>query len=545
MPDQIAAVNGLGIVQDLPPWAVLPDAWTGGRNVNFRDGVTTRIQGNSEILRTGLFAPQEVPHFLLNIPGTVNYWLAAGPNKTIANTNQSVSVFDGSLLFAGESVISPVAWTIATTVDNPFTGGLINGFAFLNDGTHPPVWWDGVPANVMLTVPGWVGGELAKAVRAYKYHLVAMNVVIGGIQYPEGVKWSAAAVPGALPASWTAAATNDAGFVALADSAGACVDGARLRDAFIIYKQHSTYSMTYVGGTFVMDFRQLFTTSGVLSRNCIAEWEGTHFVLTDGDVVNHDGVQLASVIDKKNRRWLFNNLNQSHYGLAFVAINKPRRELWVAFPSGAADYCNQVLIMDIATGKWGVRDPDGSKMFFAASGIVAATQADDWQSDGQAWNSDNTTWDAQLYNSSTEGLVLGELDDQQTALPLINKGRFVVVDVGPDFLAGEAAAIDISASLTREDIDCESPDMVKTATKLWPRISSPVQGQQVFFRAGSKMNLGEPTSWGPEMPFSIGFDDHVSVFVTGRWLAVQMRSEGSAPWQLQGIDISYTERSMY
>jgi hypothetical protein len=115
--------------------------------------------------------------------------------------------------------------------------------------------------------------------------------------------------PGSLPQSWTPAPDHDAGDVLLADTAGKIVDGLPLRDVFVVYKEFSTYTISYVAGQYVFSARKLFLTSGIQSNNCITEINGEHWVLTSNDVIKHDGQNYQSVVSNKVRNKLIEGIN--------------------------------------------------------------------------------------------------------------------------------------------------------------------------------------------------------------------------------------------
>jgi hypothetical protein len=58
-----------------------------------------------------------------------------------------------------------------------------------------------------------------------------------------------------------------------------------------------------------------------MNRNCIAEIDGYHFVLTNNDVILHDGNTAQSVLDKMTRRWLFKNIDVNSIDKSNVEIN--------------------------------------------------------------------------------------------------------------------------------------------------------------------------------------------------------------------------------
>ena len=112
---------------------------------------------------------------------------------------------------------------------------------------------------------------------------IALNITKTATNYPHMVKWSDAAVPGAIPASWDeTSVTGDAGELDIAETSDVIVDGLPLGDAFIIYKERSAYSMTFIGQPSVFRFQRLPNCDGMLARGCAAMTPLGHVVLTSG-----------------------------------------------------------------------------------------------------------------------------------------------------------------------------------------------------------------------------------------------------------------------
>ncbi|GAG28067.1 unnamed protein product, partial [marine sediment metagenome] len=217
------------------------------------------------------------------------YWIYVGTDD--AGTTGGIGLTDGTTHWD----ITPAVW--AATPAGSITGGVLNGVPFINNGIDIPVFWDLVPTNVMTTLPGWPAAQRCQAMRAFKYHLIAMNMTDAGGDFPDVVAWSDAANPGQIPATWIADPSNQAGSFSIAATPGGVVDGLALRDQFMVYKQHSTAIMQYIAGQFVFSNRKAFVTSGILARNCAAEMYGAHYVITDGDIIQHNGQEVKSLID--------------------------------------------------------------------------------------------------------------------------------------------------------------------------------------------------------------------------------------------------------
>ena len=141
---------------------------------------------------------------------------------------------------------------------------MLGGILVMANGYDQPQFWaltSGVPSTgtKMADLTNWSAGagtnHYPVAVRAFRSFLVALNLSEAGTPFTRKVKWSTEAAIQTVPSSWDeTSSTVDAGEYELADTQGKIVDGLPLGDAFMIYKEDSVYSMTYVGNPFYLCF---------------------------------------------------------------------------------------------------------------------------------------------------------------------------------------------------------------------------------------------------------------------------------------------------
>ena len=446
------------------------------------------------------------------VAGT-NYWLYHGTDKSTVVTGST------------HSNITKSGGITGSTTANVITSGLLNGVHFMNNGIDAPLFWDGVPANLMTNLTGWPASTTCKAMRAFKFHLFAMDISKAAGEFPMQVLWSSAAAPGTIPSSWTAAATNEAGDAELSQTPGQIIDGLPLRSSFMFYKTHSAYIADYVGGNNIFNFRQAAITSGVLTRNCIASYKGRHFVVTDGDVILTDGSATESLVDNRMRKFLFNQLDQDNYESTFVVTYPKQNEIWICFPSAGSTFCDLAMIWDGAANAWGVRDiPD---ITHAAVGIVSdETVSEFWDDDSQVWDLDTTTWNQQNFSSADDRLVLAKPDDSTPA-----DSVFLQVDSSLKF-----NGTNISASISKHSMTFDDPNRVKFLRRIIPHIQA-LDGTEIKIRAGSQMVNNEAIAWSNEVTFTVGTDKHVDTFAQGKFLSFEFRSDGEKKWTMTGFDI--------
>ena len=351
----IQNVGEIGVVRDTPPHALPPNAWTAARNVRFRDGVAMPTGREFPLL-----GPLQIEsHWLHNAK---THWVYAGPRTDFLMGVWAINSF-GSHIELSTSVVP--AWSVGISL---VSGGNINGLTVLSNVADSPVYWVGVDAttNKLAWLP-WDATDTwkdknwtAKAVRPHKRWLFALGTVEDGTVHPQRIRNSAAAPPGAIPATWDDTdLTQDAAFV---DDPAAdrydMVDGLSMGDEFVA----CTNQTTWVGqATGIADapfqFRKVFDHVGVLTTDCMAAVGRRQYLLTQDDVVVHDGSRVESLLTNTFRRWLFRNIDVANFSSSFLYYSRVTDELWVCFPGLGATHCTTALVIQLSgSPRIGVRD---------------------------------------------------------------------------------------------------------------------------------------------------------------------------------------------
>ena len=182
-PKKIVKVRPIGgIVADLPASEVAQQFYTAGENMHFRSSFAERTKGHAKVYTGTLTTLRNLSNCQI---GSTNYWVYHGATTS--------SVVTG----ATHTDITKVGLT-GTTVANRITSGLLNGVHFFNNGIDAPQFWDGIPANKTADLTGWPASTTCKAMRAFKFHLFAMDISKPAGEFPMQVLWSSAAAPGTI-----------------------------------------------------------------------------------------------------------------------------------------------------------------------------------------------------------------------------------------------------------------------------------------------------------------------------------------------------------
>jgi len=323
-----------------------------------------------------------------------------------------------------------------------------------------------------------------------------------------------------VPATWAITQANQAGNVELAAGGGDIVDAMVLRDTMMIYKERETWAAQYVGGNAVYAFRKVLGQSGAMGLNCVANYGGYHVILTDNDVVLFDGQQIKSIIDKRNKRWLFNQIDAAKYRNTFVVYYAQRNEVWIVFPQAGSIVPDIALVWCADSDSWGVRE---LRTPCIGVGIVAeSTETPRWDNIAETWLTVSIDWDQSTYQVINETL-LASVDDLLTNVDasVTNNG------------------VNIKASISKSGLSLGNPQRKKLIRRIWPKMSA-AAGTLVQIRVGAHDQPNSQVQWADPVPFVIGVDEKADSFASGRYLAFEISSNSEQPWALTGIDVEYS-----
>lgn len=522
----VSEVGKYGIVTDKRGHELPLNAWTAGNNFRPRNLFMEKFLGESTQMGTPLGGVYALaPAF----NGSTLYWLYLSLTNAYA--------WNGTTHF---DITRAAGGNYAATVDGNWVITNLMGLLVMTNGVDTPQMWKPVnPTQQLLPLTSWDTTITCKAIRAFKNFLIALDITkaSGATRYPQMVKWSHGAAAGDVPSSWDETDTSkDAGEYSLTDSPGYNLDGATLRDIFVIYKEDAVWGMQYVGGPKVFRFFKIFDGIGGLSRRCAVEFfDGKHAVFGTNDVFVHDGHNKQSIVDERVRSNLYSLINPNAYQRCFTTINWVYNEVWFCFPSEAATLCNKALVWNWTKDTVSFRDLP--TIASASPGILLdASLTDSWASASGDWLSDPLRWSDRLYNPSLRRLFLGR---PSTAGILL----------ADDTTKFEAASM--TAYLERKHIGVpfrvsEPPDLqsMKLMTNIWPRIEGTDGGQIDVYLGASPDVDTDPTYQGP-FTYTIGSTRQIGCRVSGRLLAVKFQSTTDIDWRIHGYELAVRKQGKF
>lgn len=523
----LTEIRPTSVIEDIPASEVGPEFWTDVRNFYSRVSYAQRISGVSQFFLDWTDKALNLTNVFSN---TLNFWAVMG--------EQTIQVIDQS---GGVDDITPAVY-VGPILPAETTQAIINGFPVFNFRQDPPVWWDLQTSNIAAPLPGWPAGAVCRSIRTFQNFLFALNMTEGGTELPTKLRWSNAAEPGTVPQEWDATATNNAGDASLADTAGGIVDGAALRGQFMIYKQHATYAANFIGGSFVFTFRKFLTTSGIMAQNCVTEALGQHVVMTDGDVIVHDGQNVRSLVDAKLRRFIFLQIDPVNYVNSFVFNYRASKEVWICFPTQGFETPNMAVIWDYAHDLLSIRDLTEGWSHAQSGLVLATTAALDWDGQTDTWDASAGSWNRAQFTGAFERVLAAVPESVDVGDGVADtNSRLLFVD-DSSTLRDDSNVV---GQITRESLDLGTPEALKYVRRVWPRIEGST-GTTIRIRIGVQNEPSEGITWSPLQDFKVNEDDYLNFDQSGRYISVRFEDPGepeaaaNALWRVHGFDLEYT-----
>lgn len=223
-------------------------------------------------------------------------------------------------------------------------------------------------------------------IRAFNNRLFALNMResnASGVttHYPLRLRWSNFANENKAPSLWddyaydrlttsdlsanivgqTEALENGyAGYIDLADSNGSLIDVLPLKDYLFVYTEFETYIGSPTNNTYQpLMFKKLFNDSGILAPECAVEVEGGHFVVTQNDVILHNGASKKSIASNRVKNLLINEICLVNPLATRVHLHQDKKEVWVLYvgPGEPKESfaCNKAAVWNYEFDTWSFR----------------------------------------------------------------------------------------------------------------------------------------------------------------------------------------------
>ena len=510
---EITQFRMTGYNPDIPPHELPPDQWNTLVHMVPDRGVYSKAGG---VFNHGAKTPDV--SYLFNfqkddadsVNQLDNFWLYAG------DVSGTVKVYMHDAIDDTDTDIT-LAGLYSSLRPNDFTGGVMNGFPFItvdsianNSGNSEIQYWPGTATasvpDPMVAMPNQQpsAGYVVSWARAHKNHIFAGNTVsIAFNGAPDEVIWSDAVAQGAgAPATWIAAAGNEAGNVRLTASPGPVIDGiSGPRDRFYVFKQGSTYAGEYIGGNEVYSFRKLTDNVGVLSRHNAEVVGQLMYLLTPDDVVQFDGFQFQTIVESKTRNAIFDAIYATSVDPqdSFITYRPDANELWVCVPTASQRYSDLAYVYNTVHNSWGQRTLESYRC--ADMGIKL-----DSQYGQQALHMGGGDDDKQIH----------EIDRNNT----------------------DSDSANIAWQVLREDLDFGDRNRLKIIKRIWPRFTS-TGTPSINMAVGVRNNLNDAIAYSANQAFTPGTSEWIDPIATGKYISFRFNDTAATIDTLWGFDVEW------
>jgi len=525
---KIAELGSIGLLSDMIPSLTPPAAWTNLINCATNDGSIQSSSGERK-----LFDVQIRPLFHTSYKTPDGVW--------------NVVVSDGVLVHSYD-LINKVAKNITPTGPE-WAGGYItfanlNGVLVVNSSAEGLFYWatgEVLPADQILKpAPGWSTEWRCQFIAAYRYYLVALNMTETDVNYPHKFRWSNSAQEGDLPTEWIATLTNDAGDDILGESAGVIIGGAVVRDSLYIVKEDAIYSLSWIGGQYVMRSDQLKGGIGTRIARGFAPAMGGLIVFTTSDCLYFDGQNATSLVDMRIRRTLFGAISEELWELSQVYVREATSQIFISGAGAGALNLSDSFVYNYEEKTWGHRrlvnsygldtilvTDATSTLTWDELGLPPVPKAMPRFLPGATWDEQRDgTWNKGVYQPSVPDTIVYETNDTDTAWWVSVIG---VTDLGsngnPKYCMAERVGIPIGGA-----------DTLVMVKEVWPEMTG---SAPVNISIGSQMSEGENVVWDGPHPFTPGVSQSITPRITGRFIAVRIESQYDGNWRLGAMTYDF------
>lgn len=589
---RLRQLGSVGVISDMVETDLPPHAFTDALNVRFEGSKITKI-GGWRITNKSMALADQTPQALKSTSFKSGQYFVA-TNKCIYSLqpNDGYDPTNPNSLPENRTNVTPVDATAAGVAfpayDTPPTTGakmklydvptnkrwhstVVADRIVFNNANYSPIAQpnSGVFTASFVKLPGWgipqnVGTNKGKEItwrcerlHAFKDFLMALNMsesesfTAGAalVNIANRVRWSDIAQENQLPANWFDDDPNTSGgFVDLMDATSAIVDGSPLRDYFMVYTGTETYLFQYVGGNDVFTNQKLFSDSGILTRGCVAEFDGQHVVVTRDDVIIHDGSQKQSIIQGTLRDRFIKEINSVNSDAVRVFANPVRKEVWVCYPYSAGNLknaleyrMNRAAIYSFINKTWSFTELPQ----IYSLGFVEYTDSDylaNWEAGsnayptGKDWETNPEPWDLASLQIGTKAMIGCSA---QHCLMVMDNGDYkntITFTSGNTFTNAQEPLNRFVERLWIDfDEDADYP-RIKTLRRAFPQVNG--GGEYDFTFSCSDLQTGTIYA-DPAQAFTVGHDYKVDTFNTARFHHYRVDTTGPAEWGFSGLDFDY------
>jgi len=510
----IENIGTAGVITDIPPWQLPPNAWSNANNVRFDDVSVKKMPGYTEVMKDIPEPPLYLETYQLYDSG-VYYWLAFCLENIYCYSGNSWSDVTPDPKPKGDPNIQ---WQTAK----------LGAVLVATNGVDTPYWWkldNGIPnvTNKFEPLPGWLEEwDNCQTMAGFKSFMFAGSVDdnVTNIKKNRLVAWSDMASQYEPPKSWDYTDPDgDAGIYELLDSEGPIVHMAQLRESIMIYKTDSIVIGNFIGAPFMFGFQVLSPEVGLMCKNAVAEFPSGHFFIGRTDCYINNGQTITPILTQKVKSQLFENIDADAAYRSFCVTDYANKEIWACYPSANSTYCDMALIWNYVNNTFTIRDMP--RVSHVKSGIASYIEGDTWDDQDIAWDDITMKWGSSAFDTVTENLVFASTGDH----------KIYRHDAG-----NTEDGVIMNSTIERTGIDLGDPSSVKHVTAVWPKFWSSSHDNVLRVWTGYQMSTDDPITWEGPVLYNPDTMSKISVRTTGKLFGIKIESLGDFDWFLSGLE---------
>lgn len=539
---KIRGLDKIGLITDLDPYDLPPQAFSFAGNTRFRNG---GIERAPVFRRIPLTLAQTSPRFVTTYNPTTGQDAAF-----IAYKNGRVYKFA-----SGSETNYSVAAYADSDATTCWTSCKLAEVQYINRPDRVP--WYLLTADSQFTALSagagtgpWDATWRCNILRACNSSLVALNVTKGATSYPTMIKSSNFALDDAVPTSWDQTdLTENAYENIVADLKDPIIEAQTLGQILVFYSINETWTLTPTPTTDIWDVQPLFKDAGCINVNCAVEVDKKHYVFGLNDIWVHDGVSKKSICTDSVRRFVYGNMNLQKSTQFFVVYDPLRKEIrfnYVGTDGYASftgtDGCNRSAVYDIANQRWTSID---DLPFVYAGTITTLSSALTWAGVTSTWSTVGGSWLDQEDGLKKIPIILGDVDATYSltaSLYAVDEeyiNSIVAYDVDTNATAG--------VTLVRDGIDLdELPDVdtlegYKVLSRIWPQIRIEPGADALEFTVGSADHYSDDPTLGDMQTFDPTSNTTVDPNMAGRYVYLKIVHPDYHWFRITGLDFEVYE----
>jgi hypothetical protein len=513
-----------GVNSDLIPSVMPPSLLTHCNNVRAVSGGISPFGGHSNLFDF----PDKTA-----VPGDMLYINSATTKSWFIPCNKKVFRLEANF-----TDVSPASMTDVGDVSK-WTSTDLGGIPVINHPAIGPLYMTEADTN-FKPLPFKSGSDWKAAkqgcdiIVAHKQYLFALGVTNDGEYVPDSIRWSAPADIGGVPPTWDNLDTTQvAGYTTLGGSGGAIIGAKPMRDSLVIYRSQGITILDYVGGIYVWRIRHLTSTSGLISADSVVEVNGTHYFISDGDVLRNDGNTIVSIANRKIKKRM-QAVNKDTFETSYAVHNGPNSEVLFCVPSSTSTYPDVAYVYNYTTDSWFVRElPNHTKSRYGLS----IKKLSDWESVEGDWDGWDHSWDDDSttpFDNAVLAIVPPVVNTDPTkSLPAKIIGLTSILGLNTE---------PFTSIIERTDYLIGTLGNTTTIQRIYPHI----QGSgKVFIQVGSQQFPGGPISWKPPREFDIMNQRKIDMRTTGILHCYRIYTDTvTSSFLLTGVDFEYVEAGL-